>query len=231
MPRSPRTGVRSRSIRATPTPTAISACCCGQPDSRWRRKPHIGPLSGWILNTSTRTPTSGFCFNGLQRTEEAAACYCKVITLRPKHREARKLLALAHCMLGEIGKAVTIFEEWLEQEPEDTDRAAHAGRLHRSRRAGRASDGFVADHLRQFRVQLRGEAQDAGVSAARPRWSRPCWRMPALSIRIVSTCWTRDAAPGSAARWSRRLRAGSPAWTCPQGCWLTPRTSTSTTRW
>ena len=61
----------------------------------------------------------GILLNATQRTEEAAACYCKVITLRPKHREARKLLALAHCMLGESGKAVTIFEEWLAEEPDD----------------------------------------------------------------------------------------------------------------
>ena len=59
----------------------------------------------------------GILLNGLKRTEEAAACYCKVITLRPKHREARKLLALAHCTLGEIGEAVNIFEQWLEEEP------------------------------------------------------------------------------------------------------------------
>jgi len=61
----------------------------------------------------------GVLLNGLKRTEEAAACYCKVITLRPKHREARKLLALAHCMLGEIGKAANIFQEWLYEEPGD----------------------------------------------------------------------------------------------------------------
>jgi predicted TPR repeat methyltransferase len=61
----------------------------------------------------------GILLNGVKRTEEAAACYCKVITLRPKHREARKLLAMAHCTLGEIGEAVGIFKEWLEEEPED----------------------------------------------------------------------------------------------------------------
>ena len=61
----------------------------------------------------------GILLNGLNRTEEAAACYCKVITLRPKHREARRLLALAHCMLGDVGEAVNIFEEWLEEEPGD----------------------------------------------------------------------------------------------------------------
>jgi predicted TPR repeat methyltransferase len=61
----------------------------------------------------------GILLSALKRTEEAAACFCKVITLRPKHREARKLLALAHCTLGEIGEAVKIYEEWLEEEPGD----------------------------------------------------------------------------------------------------------------
>jgi hypothetical protein len=31
-----------------------------------------------------------------------------VITLRPKHPEARRLLALAHCTLGEFDKAIKI---------------------------------------------------------------------------------------------------------------------------
>jgi predicted TPR repeat methyltransferase len=61
----------------------------------------------------------GILLNGLKRTEEAATCYCKVITLRPKHREARRLLALAHCVLGDVGEAVKIFEEWLDEEPGD----------------------------------------------------------------------------------------------------------------
>ncbi len=61
----------------------------------------------------------GILLNGLNRTEEAAACYCRVITLRPKHREARRLLALAHSTLGEVGEAVKILEEWLEEEPAD----------------------------------------------------------------------------------------------------------------
>jgi predicted TPR repeat methyltransferase len=61
----------------------------------------------------------GILLNGLNRTEEAAACYCRVITLRPKHREARRLLALAHATLGEMGEAVKILEEWLEEEPSD----------------------------------------------------------------------------------------------------------------
>lgn len=85
----------------------------------------------------------GILLNGLKRTEEAAACYCKVITLRPKHREARRLLALAHCVLGEVGEAVNIFDEWLEEEPGDPIalhmRAACTGRDV----PARASNGFV----------------------------------------------------------------------------------------
>jgi len=61
----------------------------------------------------------GILLNALGRTEEAAACFCRVITLRPKHREARRLLALAHATLGEVGDAVKILEEWLEEEPSD----------------------------------------------------------------------------------------------------------------
>jgi predicted TPR repeat methyltransferase len=55
----------------------------------------------------------------LNRAREAATCYCKAITLRPKHREARKLLALAHTTLGEIEKATNILQEWLEEEPDN----------------------------------------------------------------------------------------------------------------
>ncbi|SEP50904.1 Predicted methyltransferase, contains TPR repeat [Rhodospirillales bacterium URHD0017] len=61
----------------------------------------------------------GILLDGLKRTKEAVACYCKVITLRPKHREARKQLAVAHCALGDVAEAVRIFEEWLQEEPED----------------------------------------------------------------------------------------------------------------
>ena len=61
----------------------------------------------------------GVLLNAQKRSREAALCFSKVITLRPKHREARRLLALAHCTLGEVDEAVKIFEEWLDDEPED----------------------------------------------------------------------------------------------------------------
>jgi len=99
----------------------------------------------------------GILLNGLKRTEEAAACYCKVITLRPKHREARKLLALAHSTLGEIGAAVKIFEEWLDEEPGDPIArhmlAACTGRDVPER----ASNGFVETTFDSFAASFESK--------------------------------------------------------------------------
>ena len=124
----------------------------------------------------------GILLNGLKRTEEAAACYCRVITLRPKHREARKLLALAHCTLGEIGKAASILEEWLEEEPENPI-ARHMLAACTGRDVpDRASNGFIEATFDSFassfeskleRLSYRAPAliaamlQDSGVEQAR----------------------------------------------------------------
>ena len=169
----------------------------------------------------------GILLNGLKRTEEAAACYCKVITLRPKHREARKLLALAHCTLGEVDKAVDIFEEWLEEEPGDPIPrhmlAACTGRDVPER----ASNGFVETTFDSFAASF--ESSSRGCRIVRRRSSRRCWTILALSIRIASRCWMRDVERDSAAHSSRLLRAGWSAWICPKGCWRTQRRRTSTT--
>ncbi|HEY7603574.1 MAG TPA: tetratricopeptide repeat protein [Gaiellaceae bacterium] len=61
----------------------------------------------------------GVLLHGQKRRREAALCFSKVITLRPKHPEARRLLALAHFTLGEVDKAVEVFEDWLREEPGD----------------------------------------------------------------------------------------------------------------
>ena len=172
----------------------------------------------------------GILLNGLKRTEEAAACYCKVITLRPKHREARKLLALAHCTLGEIGKAANIYRRMARRRAREPDCAAHAGGLHGSRCARTRVKWFRRDNLRQFCVELRSRSSRR-YRIVRQRSSRRCWRIPALSPRIVSTCWMRDVEQDSAARSSRLLRAGWSAWICPKGCWRTRRRRTSTTHW
>jgi predicted TPR repeat methyltransferase len=107
----------------------------------------------------------GILLNGLKRTAEAAACYCKVITLRPKHREARKLLALAHCMLGEIGKAANIFEEWLDEEPGDPI-ARHMLAACTGRDVpDRASGGFVETTFDSFASSFEAKLESLSYRA------------------------------------------------------------------
>ena len=107
----------------------------------------------------------GILLNGLNRTAEAAACYCKVITLRPKHREARRLLALAHCVLGDVGAAVNIFEEWLEEEPGDPIalhmRAACTGRDV----PARASNAFVERTFDSFAASFESKLEKLSYRA------------------------------------------------------------------
>lgn len=107
----------------------------------------------------------GILLNALKRTREAAECYCKVITLRPKHREARRLLALAHCVLGEIDEAVTIFDEWLHEEPGDPValhmRAACTGRGV----PARASNGFVERTFDSFASSFESKLEQLSYRA------------------------------------------------------------------
>jgi predicted TPR repeat methyltransferase len=115
----------------------------------------------------------GILLNGLKRTEEAAACYCRVITLRPKHREARKLLALAHCTLGEIGKAASILEEWLEEEPENPI-ARHMLAACTGRDVpDRASNGFIEATFDSF------------ASSFESKLERLSYRAPALVAAML----------------------------------------------
>jgi predicted TPR repeat methyltransferase len=85
----------------------------------------------------------GILLGGLKRSDESVACFCKVITLRPKHREARRLLALAHCTLGEVDRAVEIFEEWLAEEPGDSIATHMLSACTGRDTPARASNGFV----------------------------------------------------------------------------------------
>jgi predicted TPR repeat methyltransferase len=107
----------------------------------------------------------GILLNGLQRAAEAAACFCKVITLRPKHREARRLLALAHCTLGEIDEAVTIFDEWLGEDPGDPIarhmRAACTGQDVPQR----ASNGFVERTFDGFAASFEAKLEQLAYRA------------------------------------------------------------------
>jgi predicted TPR repeat methyltransferase len=115
----------------------------------------------------------GILLNGLKRAEEAAACYCRVITLRPKHREARKLLAVAHCTLGEFGKAASILEEWLEEEPENPI-ARHMLAACTGRDVpDRASNGFIETTFDSF------------ASSFEAKLERLSYRAPALIAAML----------------------------------------------
>ena len=54
-----------------------------------------------------------------RRTQEAMECHCKVTTLVPGHPGSRRLLAMAHCTLGQREKATEIFQQWLAEEPDN----------------------------------------------------------------------------------------------------------------
>ena len=73
-----------------------------------------------------------------------------MITLRPRHPEARRLLALAHYTLGEVDKAISVFEEWVREEADDPIArhmlAACSGRDVPER----ASDAFVEKTFDSF---------------------------------------------------------------------------------
>ena len=107
----------------------------------------------------------GILLNGLKRTEEAAACYSTVVTLRPKSREGRKLLALAHCVLGEIDEAVKIYEKWLVEEPGDPV-ASHMLAACTGRRVPeRASNAFVETIFDSFASSFEAKLQKLSYRA------------------------------------------------------------------
>ncbi len=92
----------------------------------------------------------GILLNGQKRSHEAAVCFSKAITLRPRDPQARRLLALAYCTLGEVDKAVALFEEWLEEEP-DNPIALHMLAACTGRDVPpRASDAFVETTFDSF---------------------------------------------------------------------------------
>ena len=147
-----------------------------------------------------------------------------MITLRPKHPEARRLLALAHCTLGEIDKAISIFEEWLRGEPGRSRSRGTCWRLLRPRRPDARVGRLRRADFRQFRRELRVEAGEAVVSRAGAgrRDARGC---RPRAVARASTCSTRAAAPVCAVRsiapYARRLTASISR----RACWRRRRRS------
>ena len=107
----------------------------------------------------------GILLGGLNRTQEAAACYCKVITLRPRHREARRRLAVAHCVLGEVEKAVEIFEDWLREEPGDPIAEHMLAACSGDAVPSRASNAFVETTFDSFAASFEANLQQLAYRA------------------------------------------------------------------
>ena len=97
---------------------------------------------------------------GQKRTKEAVACYCKVVTLHPGHSEARRLLGLAYCTLGERDKAVELFERWLGAEPDNPVARHMFAACSGDSVPERASDAYIEkifdDFAASFEVKLAG---------------------------------------------------------------------------
>lgn len=85
-----------------------------------------------------------------RRTKEAVLCYCKVTTLNAKHREARRLLGMAYCTLGEVDKAIEIYEAWLAEEPDNPVPRHMLAACSRKDVPLRAADAYVEKSFDDF---------------------------------------------------------------------------------
>jgi predicted TPR repeat methyltransferase len=116
----------------------------------------------------------GNLLNAQKRTREAVECFCKAITLNPAHAESRRLLGLAYCTLGEIDKAVDVFERWVAEEPDNPVPrhmlAACSGRDV----PARASDAYVESVFDTFAASFDS------------RLARLSYRAPSLVAEMVA---------------------------------------------
>jgi predicted TPR repeat methyltransferase len=120
---------------------------------------------------------------GLQkRTEEEIECYHKVRELSPGHQEARRLLAHAYVTLGDLDKAIAIYQQWLIDEPGNPIATHMLAACTGENVPARAPDGYVeaafdafAAHFDAKLAQLSYRAphivaallKDAGVEASK----------------------------------------------------------------
>jgi predicted TPR repeat methyltransferase len=107
----------------------------------------------------------GVLLNSQKRSQEAAVCFSKVITLRPKHRDARKLLALAYCTLGDVDRAVAVYEEWLREEPGNPVARHMLAACSGSDVPRRASDSYVESTFDSFAATFDSKLEQLGYRA------------------------------------------------------------------
>ena len=125
----------------------------------------------------------GSLLSSLRRGPEAVAAFHRALVLSPAAPETRRLLALAHCSLGEPEKAVKIFDDWLREEP------GHPIALHM--RAACSGEGVPARAADDYIQQ----AFDGFAASFESKLERLAYRAP----QIVAATLADAGAPASAA--------------------------------
>ena len=155
--------------------------------------------------------------NGLNRTVEASACFCKVITLQPKHREGRRLLALAHCVLGEVDRAVEILTEWLEEEPGNPIAVHMLAAATGGDVPLRASNAFVKNTFDSFAASF--EAKLESLSYRAPKLVAAALVDAGLPAEHRLDVLDAGCGTGLCGPLLARTRRGWSESTCPAACW------------
>jgi predicted TPR repeat methyltransferase len=143
----------------------------------------------------------------LGRTREAVLCHYRVITLFPEHPEARRMLAMAHCSLGEVDKAIAIYRDWLEKEPDHPIVQHLLAACTGKDVPERASDGCIETMFDRFSQHFEETLSELKYQAPRlvAAMLEDSGRKPSKSLDILDVgCGTGLCGP-LIAPWARRL--------------------------
>ena len=77
------------------------------------------------------------------RVKEAVSCYCKAITIAPRHPQTRPLLGLAYYTLGQLDEAAKVYRAWLADEPANPVALHMSAACSGENVPARASDAYV----------------------------------------------------------------------------------------
>jgi predicted TPR repeat methyltransferase len=101
-------------------------------------------------STTSIYPVTADAYNNLaslmlaqHRHREAVGYACRAIIVSPGHASARKLLGLAHYMLGELDKAAAVYRDWLAEEPGNPVALHHLAACTGEAVPSRAADAYV----------------------------------------------------------------------------------------
>ena len=190
---------RARSA-ITPTRTTISASCCGRRAGRSKRKRRTATAIRSIPSTRTPTHNLGVLLNGQKRRTKRPLCFCKVITLRPKHpgSAAAAGAGALHARRGRRGGGASSRSGSAEEPDDPIARhmlAACSGRDV----PPRASDAFVETTFDSFAASF-----DAKLA-------KLPYRAPALVAEMLAELGRRGVEAPRRARCRMRHRAVRPA--------------------